>query len=192
MLLRFFFRRLATGLLVGAALLATDGCQHKDEIAPAAKQARSQDVVTPTVVYRFRNVQTNRHAYSQNPSAFSSPWVREKPAFAAFNLINDYDQQGTVPLYGYVRYNLVGLNVNAEYMYTISSVEDNALQGLGFWRYGVLAYVWDRKVANLVPLYRLYNNAIGDHFFTVDSYEAQVAKANGYSPELDACWVGLP
>ncbi|KAG0041552.1 hypothetical protein BGZ83_001660 [Gryganskiella cystojenkinii] len=83
-----------------------------------------------------------------------------------------------------------------DHFYTTSAAErDNASNNLGYTQEGIAGYVYPSEAApcqSTVPIYRMYNGAIVDHFYTADPEEAQNAiKHLGYNDEGKA-WYMFP
>jgi len=66
----------------------------------------------------------------------------------------------------------------------------NAVNKLGYNQEGIAAYVFTTQAPNTIPLYRMYNAAAFDHFYTTSYPEVQSAGANsGYTYEGIAAYV---
>lgn len=76
----------------------------------------------------------------------------------------------------------------ADHFYTTSQSEcDNAFALLNYISEGVACYVFATEQLNTGPLFRLFNPATGDHFYTTSTMERDAAV--GYVPEGIACYV---
>jgi hypothetical protein len=92
---------------------------------------------------------------------------------------------GTLPLYRY--YN----SANGDHFYTMNKAEgDNAVQTGGYTHEGIAGYLYPPvpqqapTPAGTLPLYRYYNAANGDHFYTMNKAEGDNAvQTGGYTHE---------
>jgi Repeat of unknown function (DUF5648) len=93
---------------------------------------------------------------------------------------------GGVPLYVMFLAN----NGRQDHFYTTSWTEVQSLQYSGYiGGYTPVGRCFQSQVAGTVPLYRLYSNALVDHFYTIDDNEANQAAQYGYVREGVACYV---
>lgn len=85
-------------------------------------------------------------------------------------------------------------NSNGDHFYTISLDEVNTALKYGYVLENdnglAVGDCYPVATPGTMPLYRLWNPAISDHFYTTNSQERDVAKeVYGYSDEGTACWV---
>lgn len=81
------------------------------------------------------------------------------------------------------------LSLGAENLYTTSTTEMNNVISGGWTYQGIACYVLLSNDANTVPLYRLYNNNLGDHLYTVGETEKNNLINGGWTYEGIACYV---
>ncbi len=86
---------------------------------------------------------------------------------------------GSSPLYR--MYN----NSASHYLMTASTVERDAINGLGFVQQGTIGYTCgtSRPGSEIIPVYRLWNSKLTDHFYTTDVSERDAVMKRGYVSE---------
>lgn len=117
-------------------------------------------------VYRFWSPSQSRHLYVVDKAERnrllkdrSRAWIHEGPAFYVFMAHGPE----TVPVYRF-RSNRLGLK-----FYTVNERERSMLtaDGSGWADEGIAFYVYPEKVhTDLVPVYRLWSDRLGCHFYT--------------------------
>jgi uncharacterized protein YjdB len=127
--------------------------------------------VKPSPVFRFFNNATGVHFYSASQSevdglrATRNSFDFEGPAYSVFLT----PQPGTVPVHRL--YN----NDTGVHLYTKDPAELEILTttpGTPFDDEGIAYYAYSSQQPGSIPLYRLYNNDTGTHFYTASQSEA--------------------
>jgi hypothetical protein len=140
-----------------------------------------------TLLYRLFNPRNGDHFYTINRDeankAVNSYGYNDEGS-ACYILSQSFGT--TAPLYRL--YN----PRTGDHFYTTNQSESNkAANSYGYNYEGVACYVLHsrRNVPFALPLYRLYNNRNGDHFYTTNFSERDSAAQSGYTKEGIACYV---
>ena len=80
-------------------------------------------------------------------------------------------------------------NINVEYFYTSDPAEKQQVLSTGVWMEDGAFYVYGAEAVGTVPLYRLIEDATGDHIWTSDPVNVQQLQAANWRVEGIACWV---
>lgn len=75
-------------------------------------------------------------------------------------------------------------------MFTISETEREEAIANGYVFENIAAYVYATQICSSIPLYRLYQPVLHDHFYTIDPTEVHTtATTQNYVEEGIACYV---
>jgi cytolysin (calcineurin-like family phosphatase) len=156
------------------------------------RQGYSKSFFIPenVILYRCRNIRDNNHFYTTSLSEvdyiLQHGYVLENTPCLVYSSKKS-DPDHLIPLY-----RLYNAGVD-DHLYTTSDEERNhCINNLKFSDEGIQCYVFDadlRGVDGLVPLYRLYNKDLHDHFYTTSEAENEYAQTIGYQYERVACAV---
>ena len=157
-----------------------------DHFYTISEDEKNKISVTP--VYRFYNAKTGDHFYTISEDEKTilvkntqGNYLPEGVAFYA----NNTQASGSVPVYRL--YN----STTGDHFYTISEDEKNALANnsqSGYASEGVAFYAYASQVSGSSPVYRFFNSATGDHFYTISEDEKNYLILSPLGPDIS---VGL-
>jgi YD repeat-containing protein len=144
--------------------------------------------ISRTPIYRFYNPKNGDHFYTASESERSivkntnrSGYLPEGIAFYAYNA----QVVDSLPVYRF--YN----SKNGDHFYTIAEDEKNTVISNPQWGYiyeKIAFYAYASQLNNSSPIYRFYNSATGDHFYTASESERYALIVGPLGPEIS---VGL-
>lgn len=142
---------------------------YRAEGTPFNVYSTQQPGTTP--LYRLYLGKNDDHFYTT--SAAERDHAIQKLGFAnegSLGYVHLSDPTGTEPFYR--------MRSDKGHFYTVSLDEFDKVAKEGWVREGIACYVYSAAGANRTPLYRLYRNDIGDHFYTIHANERDTAVAH--------------
>jgi hypothetical protein len=173
---------LVAPLVLALSLLLAIGTAATKSPAQAASSSTAHVTVplyrswNPTITDHFYTADYGKHQNAIRNLGYTDEGI-------VGYLLSTQQQQprNTVPLY-----RLWNPTITDHFYTTDSAERNNAIRNLGYANEGTVGYLYriNAQAPGTVPLYRLWNPTITDHFYTTDSAEGDNAVRNlGYTYE---------